>query len=53
MWEGLGKRSSASYLTATNLIEQVEACLEEGAEGIVLFAHAAVTDDDLAALGKL
>ena len=53
VWEGLGKRSSASHLPTRNLIEQVEACLEEGAEGVALFAHAGVTDEDLDALKKL
>ncbi|HIE04910.1 MAG TPA: hypothetical protein EYP61_09145 [Candidatus Latescibacteria bacterium] len=53
LWEGLGKRSSRSNLSTGKLVEQAEAALEEGAEGIVIFSHGALTDEDLRALSKL
>ena len=53
IWEGLGKRSSRSDLTTGKLIEQAEAALDEGAEGIVIFSYGALTDEDLRALSKL
>ena len=53
VWEGLGKRSSRSALSTQALLEQTKVALEEGAEGIVIFHHAALTDEDLAALSRL
>lgn len=53
VWEGLGKASSRSALDTEALIKQARIVLEEGAEGIVIFSHAALTDEDLAALSPL
>jgi uncharacterized lipoprotein YddW (UPF0748 family) len=53
LWEGLGKHSSASQLTAQAMVEQIKACLEEGSDGIVLFSYPALTDEDLAAIANL
>jgi uncharacterized lipoprotein YddW (UPF0748 family) len=53
VWEGLGKNSHASYLPTRNLLAQAEAALSAGADGICLFSHAAVRDEDLRALKKL
>ena len=53
VWEGLGKQSSHSYLPTRYLLEQVEAVLDEGAEGICLFSYAAVLDEEFEALKKL
>lgn len=53
LWEGLGKESSRSSLDTKALIKQAKICREEGAEGIVLFSYAALTDEDLSALSKL
>jgi len=53
LWEGLGKRSSASELSARVMMEQVEACLEEGSQGIVLFSYPALSDEDLEALSHI
>ena len=53
VWEGLGKESSRSSLSTKALIEQAKISREEGAEGIVLFSHTALTDEDLSALSKL
>ena len=52
MWEGLGKRSSASELTTPVLVDQIEAVLEEGAQGFVIFHYPALTDEDLAAIAR-
>jgi len=53
VWEGLGKASSRSGLSTQALVEQAQGALEEGAEGIVVFSHAALTDEDLAALAAI
>ena len=53
VWEGLGKASSRSALSTQALLEQTKVALEEGAEGIVIFHYAALTDEDLAALSRL
>lgn len=53
VWEGLGKGSSRSALSTQALVEQAQAALEEGAEGIVVFSHTALTDEDLAALAGM
>ena len=53
VWEGLGKRSSRSILDTEALVEQTRAAMEEGAEGIVIFAYSSLTDEDLAALAEL
>ena len=50
LWEGLGKRSSASELSTSSMVEQIKACLEEGSDGFVLFSYPALSDEDLAAL---
>jgi uncharacterized lipoprotein YddW (UPF0748 family) len=50
VWAGLGKGSSRSILSTAMLAEQVQGAREEGAQGIVVFSHAALTDDDLVAL---
>ena len=51
--EGLGKSSSMSQLPTKDMMAQAEACLAEGADGICLFVHHGVTDEDLAALKRL
>jgi len=53
LWEGLGKRSSASELSTQSMVEQIKACLEEGSQGIVLFSYPALSDEDLAAIADL
>ena len=53
LWVGLGKRSSRSDLSTDALIEQAKVSIEEGAEGIVIFAYSSVTDEDLKALSAL
>jgi len=53
LWEGLGKRSSASQLSTPALLEQIKACLEEGADGVVLFSYSGLSDEDLAAVPGL
>lgn len=53
VWEGLGKKSSHSELNSQTLIEQTRICEEEGAEGIVVFSYAALTDKDLSVLSRL
>lgn len=53
VWEGLGKRSSRSTLSTEALVEQARAALEENAEGVVIFSHSALTDEDLKALAEL
>ncbi|OGG57230.1 MAG: hypothetical protein A3F84_21750 [Candidatus Handelsmanbacteria bacterium RIFCSPLOWO2_12_FULL_64_10] len=50
LYEGLGKTSSHSHLPTKNLVAQVEAVLTAGADGICLFSHGGVTDEDLRAL---
>jgi len=52
LWEGLGKRSSASELSTSGMVEQIKACLEEGSQGIVLFSYPALSDEDLAAIAN-
>jgi len=53
VWEGLGKRSSRSVMSTEALVAQIKASIEEGAEGIVIFAYSSLTDEDLAALAAL
>jgi uncharacterized lipoprotein YddW (UPF0748 family) len=53
IWEGLGKRSSASELSTAVMMEQIEACLAERSQGIVLFSYPALSDEDLAAIASL
>jgi uncharacterized lipoprotein YddW (UPF0748 family) len=53
LWEGLGKRSSASDLSRKVMVEQIEACQEEGSEGVVLFSYPALSDEDLEAIAGL
>lgn len=53
LWEGLGRNSHAAYIPTQNLMAQAEAVVAAGAEGICLFSHAAVRDEDLRALKKL
>ncbi|MCD6336401.1 MAG: family 10 glycosylhydrolase [Candidatus Latescibacteria bacterium] len=53
VWAGLGKGSSRSVLSTEMLVEQVQAARQEGAEGIAVFSHAALTDEDLAALAGM
>jgi uncharacterized lipoprotein YddW (UPF0748 family) len=52
IYEGLGKRSSQSILTPEAVEEQVKAFIEEGANGVTIFAHGSVTDEDLDSLKK-
>ncbi|RKY69557.1 MAG: hypothetical protein DRP97_05215 [Candidatus Latescibacterota bacterium] len=53
LWEGLGQNSSRSNLSTEALIEQIEAVRDEGAQGVMIFPYSTLTDEDLAALGKL
>ena len=53
VWEGLGKESSGSSLTTPMLVEQIKAVLREGANGIVIFAYSALTDEDIEAIRSL
>lgn len=53
IWEGLGKKSSRSTLSTEALIEQARAAMEEEAQGIVIFAYSALTDEDLVAFSRL
>ena len=53
VYEGLGKDSHAAYIPTRNLLAQTETVLDAGADGVCLFSHAAVTDEDLAALKAL
>ncbi|KYH40432.1 MAG: hypothetical protein AYL32_011610 [Candidatus Bathyarchaeota archaeon B26-2] len=53
VWEGLGKSSSASTLSTEMLMEQVEAVMEAGAKGIVIFHSKALEKEDLKALKRL
>ena len=53
VWEGLGKRSSLSYLPTTLLMEQVRGVLEEGAAGIVIFSYSGIEESDWQALAAL
>ncbi|MCD6336092.1 MAG: hypothetical protein J7M27_12330, partial [Candidatus Latescibacteria bacterium] len=53
VWAGLGKRSSRSVLSTEALVAQTKVAMEEGAEGIVIFAYSSLTDEDMAALAKL
>lgn len=53
IWEGLGKDSSRSLLSAEALVAQTQAAMEEGAEGIVFFSYGSLTDEDLEALAEL
>jgi hypothetical protein len=48
----LGKRSSRSVLSTEALVAQTKAAMEEGAEGIVIFAYGSLTDEDMAALSE-
>lgn len=50
LWEGLGKRSSASELSTSVMVDQIKACLKEGSQGIVLFSYPALSDEDLTAI---
>jgi hypothetical protein len=52
IYEGLGKRSSHSLLTTEALEAQVKAFIEEGVNGITIFAYGSVTDEDLIGLQK-
>lgn len=53
VWEGIGKSSSVSKLTAQALAQQARAAHEAGAQGIVIFHYDAITDDDFKALQKV
>ena len=53
LWEGLGKRSSASELSTQVMVEQITACLEEGCQGIVLFSYPALLDKDFEAVARI
>lgn len=53
IWEGLGKRSSASQLGPEELAAQAREVLAAGAKGIVLFSYPALTDEDLSALSEI
>lgn len=53
LWEGLGKSSHASYLPTARLVDQCQAAVEAGAQGVCLFSHGAVLDEDLEALKDL
>ncbi len=53
IYEGIGKRSSQSILTPENVLEQAKAYKEEGANGITVFAHGSLTDEDLAELDNV
>ena len=45
-WEGLGKASAESTLTPKALGEQIEAVIEAGAKGAVIFEERAMTEAD-------
>jgi len=53
LWEGLGKSSSHSGLPTDMLAAQVRVALAGGADGVVLFAYPAVTDQDIAAIAEI
>jgi len=53
LWEGLGKSSSISRLSSEALGLQMAGVLEAGADGVVLFHEAAVTDEDIRAIQAL
>jgi len=53
LYEGLGKASSQSKLSPREVLAQATAFREEGANGITVFSHGSLTDDDLGGLDKL
>ncbi|MBN1669793.1 MAG: family 10 glycosylhydrolase [Kiritimatiellae bacterium] len=53
VWDGLGKKSSNSELTTEALVEQVQTLKRAGAQGVVIFNYKALTDADLAAIGRM
>lgn len=53
IYEGLGKRSSQSILSPKEVRAQAEVFKEEGANGITIFSHSALTDEDLVELDIL
>ncbi len=53
VWAGLSNDSCRSELSTEALVAQSKAAIDEGAEGIVIFAYGSLTDEDLAALAEL
>lgn len=49
--EGIGKKSSISNLSSGKLIRQAEIAVKIGADGIVIFNYAALTEKDFKLLG--
>ena len=50
---GIGQEKLPFRFKHGCLIEQAKVSIEEGAEGIVIFAYSSVTDEDLKALSAL
>jgi len=53
LWVGIGKKSSHSDLSPQQFAEQILLCRQLGADGITVFSHVALTDEDLALLKRL
>jgi len=52
LYEGLGKASSQSRLTPEDVEEQARIYVEEGANGLTVFAYGAMTEEDFKRLQK-
>jgi len=53
LWEGMCRHSSQAMLDTAALIEQMQAVLKVGAQGVVIFSYASLDDKDLAAVKQL
>jgi uncharacterized lipoprotein YddW (UPF0748 family) len=53
LWEGLGRDSSDSLLSADGLEKQARAVLAAGADGVVVFKYKSLTSEDLAVFRQL
>ena len=53
IWSGIGKASSESTLTPAALGEQIQAVIEAGAKGAVIFPENAMTDEDFEVIRKI
>jgi len=53
VWEGIGKKSSASELSTEALAQQAQAAHQAGAQGVVIFHYSAITDGDFKALKEV
>ena len=54
VWEGLCKRASRfARCTPEELVEQMRAVLEKGAQGVMIFSYSSLEPADFEAIGQL